>query len=184
MLDDFEDMNDEDKAALEAFTDPSGVIKEVFLVDAEGNKFTVAWNTAMPVPEGFTLEEIPEGFNATEPVYPAGTVINPAVQTERRTGDDGPSVPEAFSTSGRTGRSGNLSTSGLSSAALIGIDTDYKNMKTEDLEEAYETLENRFGNSTIFGVVGSALLAGTGAAAFVPLLTTGSKLAAKRKTRP
>ena len=181
MLDDFEDMSDEDKAALEAFTDPSGVIKEVFLVDAEGNKFTVAWNTAMPVPEGFTLEEIPEGFNATEPVYPAGTVINPVVQTERRTGDDGPNFPAAFSTSGSTGRSGNLSTSGLSSAALIGIDTDYKNMETEELEEAYETLENRFGNSTIFGVVGSALLAGTGAAAFVPLLTTGSKLAAKKK---
>ena len=145
MLDDFEDMNDEDKAALEAFTDPSGVIKEVFLVDAEGNKFTVAWNTAMPVPEGFTLEEIPEGFNATEPVYPAGTVINPVVQTERRTGDDGPNFPEAFSTSGSTGRSGNLSTSGLSSAALIGIDTDYKNMETGDLEAAYETLEKRFG---------------------------------------
>jgi hypothetical protein len=181
MLEDFEDMSDEDKAALEAFTDPSGVIKEVFLVDAEGNRFTVAWNTAMPVPEGFTLEEIPEGFNATEPVYPAGTVINPAVQTERRTGDEGPNFPEAFSTSGSTGRSGNLSTSGLSSAALIGIDTDYKNMKTEDLEATYEKLENRFGNSTIFGVVGSALLAGTGAAAFVPLLTTGSKLAAKKK---
>jgi len=180
MLDDFEDMNDEDKAALEAFTDPSGVIKEVFLVDAEGNKFTVAWNTAMPVPEGFTLEEIPEGFNATEPVYPAGTVINPVVQTERRTGDDGPNTPYV-STSNRTGRSGNLSTKGLSSAALIGIDTDYKDMETGELEAAYETLEKRFGNTNVFGVVGGALLAGTGAAAFVPLLTTGSKLAAKKK---
>jgi hypothetical protein len=180
MLDDFEDMSDEDKAALEAFTDPSGVIKEVFLVDAEGNRFTVAWNTAMPVPEGFTLEEIPEGFNATEPVYPAGTVINPAVQTERRTGDDGPNTPYV-STSNRTGRSGNFSTKELSSAALIGIDTDYKNMKTEDLQAAYETLDKRFGNSNVFSVVGGSLLAGTGLSAVVPLLTTGSKLAAKNK---
>ena len=176
MLDDFEDMSDEDKAALEAFTDPSGVIKEVFLVDAEGNRFTVAWNTAMPVPEGFTLEEIPEGFNATEPVYPAGTVINPAVQTERRTGDDGPSTPYV-STSGRTG-SGSNPFSFLSSQSKKPEDMD-----GVELKETIDELNRKTNNATITSTVVSMLAKSNPVTAIMSLITTGSKIAAFNKKK-
>jgi len=129
------------------------------------------------------LEEIPEGFNATEPVYPAGTPTVP--DTPRiTTGDDGPNTPYV-STSGRTGSG--ISSGGmgdkLSGGLLMGVNTDYEDMTLKQLQDAENELDNRASNSNTIGLVTSMLMKSNPVTAVISLITTGTKIAAERKKK-
>ena len=73
------------KAIEDTFLDSKGVIEQIVLIGPDGMEIPVAWNSAMPIPPGFTKKATNE-YGGTKPVASAASVNNSLVR--RNTGDD------------------------------------------------------------------------------------------------
>ena len=78
------------KAIEATFLDSKGVIEQIVLIAPDGMEIPVAWNSAMPIPPGFTKKATNE-YGGTKPVASAAPVNNSLVRRKAgdgKTGDD------------------------------------------------------------------------------------------------
>ena len=121
------------------FTNPAGELKRIVLIDKDGNKIPVAWNTAMPIPDGFR-EATPEELSEPDE-QPSAAPTAAVSESAKETGDDGPDRPTRQLTPSTVGgtiggfqyegksveelsdhyrKAGNISKAGLLAAAVLG----------------------------------------------------------------
>jgi len=76
------------KVIEDTFIKPEGVIEQIVLIGPDGMEIPVAWNSATPIPEGFTKKATNEyGVQANVPTTVSPVAIS--TQGSRQTGDEG-----------------------------------------------------------------------------------------------
>ena len=75
------------EAIEETFLDSKGVIEQIVLIGPDGMEIPVAWNSAMPIPKGFTKKATNE-YGDIKPVASAAPVNNSLVRRKTEDGSD------------------------------------------------------------------------------------------------
>lgn len=111
----------------DTFFNTGGKLEQIVLIGPNGEEIPVAWNTAMPIPEGFTRKATNE-YGVQAAASSTATVSPVAISTQdtrpRQTEDDSRVGPEPDPT---TGGGGSLN---------LGNPKDYSKMTIDQLVDA------------------------------------------------
>ena len=125
------------------FFNKGGKLEQIVLIDPNGQEIPVAWNTAMPIPEGYTRKATNEyGVQAAASSSVAAPVATPIVST-RQTSDDGDN--------GGGGSSGGDG----SGTSFKGF--DYDKATLSELQEHVATTRKYAQAGTLAGVIGGPI---------------------------
>ncbi len=129
------------EAIEETFLDSKGVIEQIVLIGPDGMEIPVAWNSAMPIPKGFTKKATNEYGGATTATNAATSLVskprmtNAELQKKINESDGGIKTPAELAASGET------------------IATDPFNYR----EESIEALADRYNSTKKFSNAGSII---------------------------
>ena len=127
------------KVIEDTFIKPEGVIEQIVLIGPDGKEIPVAWNSATPIPEGFTKKATNEyGVQANVPTTVSPVAISTQDTRPRQTGDDsdtGGGEDEPTSTS-------------------TGSSFSYTGANLSELEEKYEETKKYANLSNLAMVLG------------------------------
>jgi len=127
------------------FFNKGGKLEQIVLIGPNGEEIPVAWNTAMPIPEGYTRKAT-NAYGVQAAASSAATVSPVAISTQdtrpRQTGDDSRVGPEPDPTS-----DGGTSFKGF----------DYDKATLSELQEHVATTRKYAQAGTIAGVIGGPI---------------------------
>ena len=124
------------KAIEATFLDSNGVIEQIVLIAPDGMEIPVAWNSAMPIPPGFTKKATNEDVG-TKPVASAAPVNNSLVR--RKAGD------------GKTGDDSDTGGGG-GEPTTTSTPFDYRGVSIEDLKSRLDKTKKYSKIGSIIGV--------------------------------
>ena len=108
------------------FFNKEGKLEQIVLIGPNGEEIPVAWNTAMPIPEGYTRKATND--YGVKPAASTGEPVAIPTQSPRKTGDEAGPDPVATTNSG-TGFN-------------IGSPEDYSNATIDELRGHLKTSKN------------------------------------------
>ena len=138
--------------------DAKGELQQITLIAPDGTEIDVAWNTAMPLPPGFTRKDTDDSNNIVDNsnVTPEASVPNPNQQTARETGDN--SGPDTSGTTSNTS-SNSVATSSKGTGSFLSKPKDFRKLSIDELQGTLNKAQRNANLASIGGFVFGPLAA-------------------------